>query len=87
MLADDTYEVIGGEVHRRIGLSDPGIDDYRNELLWSPERPTLIDAEVKLCVAREVIDEITVVHRAALDRHATREAPAEWPALQHAAGA
>ena len=48
MLADDTYAVVAGEVHRRIALSDPGIDDYRNELLWSPERPTLIYAELRL---------------------------------------
>lgn len=47
-LADDTYAVIAGEVHRRIALSDPGIDDYRNALLWSPATPTLIQAELKL---------------------------------------
>ena len=44
LLADDSYQVIAGEVHRRIALSDPGIDDFRNELLWSPATPTLIDA-------------------------------------------
>ncbi len=48
LLANDTYAVISGEVHRRIALSDPGIDDYRNELLWSPGSPTLLDAEVML---------------------------------------
>jgi beta-galactosidase/beta-glucuronidase len=48
LLADDTYAVLGGEVHRRIAPSDPGIDDYRNELLWSPARPTLIDAALEL---------------------------------------
>jgi hypothetical protein len=48
LLADDTYQIVRGEVHRRIALSDPGIDDYRNELLWRPEQPTLIDAEVEL---------------------------------------
>lgn len=47
-LADDTYQVIQKEVHRRIALSDPGIDDFRNELLWSPEKPNLIDAEIEL---------------------------------------
>ncbi len=30
----------GREVHRRIALSDPGIDDFRNELLWSPISPS-----------------------------------------------
>jgi beta-galactosidase/beta-glucuronidase len=47
-LVDDTYLVTAGEVHRRMALSDPGIDDFRNELLWSPGSPTLIDAELRL---------------------------------------
>ena len=49
ILADDSYSIISGEVHRRIALSDPGIDDYRNALLWSPSSPTLIDVELELC--------------------------------------
>ena len=57
MLADDTYAVVAGEVHRRIALSDPGIDDYRNELLWSPATPTIIYAEMKLWGGRgELVD-------------------------------
>jgi hypothetical protein len=48
LLADDTYTVVVGEVHRRIALSDPGIDDSRNELLWSPATPTLIQAQLQL---------------------------------------
>jgi hypothetical protein len=57
LLARDTYEVIAGEVIRRIGLSDPGVDDYRNELLWSPRSPTLITAELELWGKRgELID-------------------------------
>jgi beta-galactosidase/beta-glucuronidase len=59
VLAHDTYQVSTNEVHRRIGLSDPGIDDYRNELLWSPERPTLIDVKVQLLCGDQVIDECT----------------------------
>jgi len=55
MLADDTYAVVAGEVHRRIALSDPGIDDYRNELLWSPSTPTIIHAELKLWGGRGVL--------------------------------
>jgi hypothetical protein len=47
-LVRDSYQVVAGDVHRRIALSDPGIDDSRNELLWSPESPTLIDAELEL---------------------------------------
>jgi beta-galactosidase/beta-glucuronidase len=47
-LADDHYGVLGNEVTRRIALADPGIDDYRNELLWSPTNPTLIGADLEL---------------------------------------
>ena len=52
-LALDTYTLTGPEIARRIALSDPGIDDYRNEFLWSPESPTLIDAELELWERRE----------------------------------
>jgi beta-galactosidase/beta-glucuronidase len=58
LLARDRYQVIQGEVDRQIALSDPGIDDFRNELLWSPERPTLMDAEVRLLRGDEVIDTV-----------------------------
>jgi len=59
LLADDTYAVVAGEVHRRVALSDPGIDDYRNELLWSPERPNLIFAEMHLCTTKgETLDSV-----------------------------
>ncbi|HET9954037.1 MAG TPA: glycoside hydrolase family 2 TIM barrel-domain containing protein [Polyangiaceae bacterium] len=60
ILADDKYTVVAGEVHRRIALSDPGIDDFRNELLWSPERPKLIEAEIELLNAKgERLDSVT----------------------------
>jgi beta-galactosidase/beta-glucuronidase len=60
LIADDTVTVIAGEVHRRIALSDPGIDDYRNELLWSPETPTLITATIELWADRGVcLDTVT----------------------------
>lgn len=58
-LANDTYRVVNRELTRRIVLSDPGIDDFRNELLWSPERPTLIDARIRLLRNGQVVDEIT----------------------------
>jgi beta-galactosidase/beta-glucuronidase len=51
VLAHDRYMVIAGEVHRRIALSDPGIDDSRNELLWSPSSPRLIDVHLTLTSA------------------------------------
>jgi beta-galactosidase/beta-glucuronidase len=58
VLADDRYEVRESEVHRTIALADPGIDDSRNALLWSPESPTLIRAEVWLLDGDDVIDEV-----------------------------
>lgn len=58
VLARDRYQVIDGEADRRIVLADPGIDDFRNELLWSPERPTLLDAEVTLARDGEPIDRV-----------------------------
>jgi beta-galactosidase/beta-glucuronidase len=51
LLASDTYQVLHREVHRRIVLSDPGIDDSRNVLLWSPDSPTLIQADIELLAA------------------------------------
>ena len=60
VILDDTYLVVAGEVNRRIALSDPGIDDFRNELLWSPASPKLIDATVRLIDdGGNVLDEIT----------------------------
>src|SRR3546814_10408377 len=57
LMACDRYLVLNSETERRIVLSDPGIDDSRNELLWSPERPTLIDARVRLKKGGQVLDE------------------------------
>ena len=53
LLAADTYTVVAGEVHRRIALSDPGIDDSRNELLWSPNSPNVIDVQLDLWGERD----------------------------------
>ncbi len=58
LLAQDRYRVVDGEVDRVIILSDPGIDDFRNELLWSPERPTLLDATIRLWRGSELIDQV-----------------------------
>lgn len=38
LVAADRYRVVAGEVHRRIALSDSGIDDFRNHLLCPPRR-------------------------------------------------
>ena len=58
VLGADTYTVVAGEVHRGIVLSDPGIDDSRNELLWSPDSPNLIDVHLQLWGGRgDLLDE------------------------------
>jgi beta-galactosidase/beta-glucuronidase len=58
LISDDTYGLTSPEVVRRIALSDPGIDDSRNELLWSPASPTLIDVVLRLWADRgELLDE------------------------------
>ena len=59
LLADDNYKLVENEANRKIALSDPGIDDSRNELLWSPERPTLLDAEFTLRHRGAVLDRVT----------------------------
>ena len=59
LLADDTYTVVANGVGRRITLIDPGIDDARKALLWTPDTPTLITAEVRLVTTSgEVLDEV-----------------------------
>jgi beta-galactosidase/beta-glucuronidase len=59
LLAADTYQVVSGEVHRGVALSDPGIDDSRNELLWSPQAPNLIAVEMELWGQRgELLDHV-----------------------------
>jgi beta-galactosidase/beta-glucuronidase len=47
-LVYDGYRVLSREVNRRIAFPDPGVDDSRNELLWSPQSPTLLDATIEL---------------------------------------
>jgi beta-galactosidase/beta-glucuronidase len=56
LLADDRYAVANHEISRRISFTDPGIDDHRNELLWSPSHPTLIEVELELVQAGKTID-------------------------------
>jgi beta-galactosidase/beta-glucuronidase len=59
LLAEDSYQIFSGEVNRSIALSDPGIDDSRNELLWSPEKPTLLQATLQLNASDgRVLDEV-----------------------------
>ena len=77
-----------GEVHRRIALSDPGIDDSRNELLWSPESPTLIEASLELWGERgELLDTVSSYTALRSVGDAGRSLRAQQPALSPTAGA
>jgi beta-galactosidase/beta-glucuronidase len=58
VLAKDSYQVVDREANRRIILSDPGIDDFLNEILWSPEHSTLLDADIQLKRGAEVLDQV-----------------------------
>jgi len=70
-LADDYYKIIGSEASRKIALSDPGIDDSRNELLWSPEHPRLLDVDITLRHKDKVLDKVksyTALRSVAINR-------------------
>jgi beta-galactosidase/beta-glucuronidase len=59
VLVDDSIGVCGRELSRAFRLPDPGIESARHELLWSPEHPNLIDAEISLeDAAGEILDEV-----------------------------
>jgi beta-galactosidase/beta-glucuronidase len=59
-LAEDEYSVSQGSVIRTISLHDPGIDDARNDLLWWPWAPNLIEAELELIdESGQTIDTVT----------------------------
>jgi len=56
LLVNDAYVVLSTERFTH-APSDPGIDDYRNGLLWSP-RIELIDAVIQLWYKDKLIDEV-----------------------------
>lgn len=59
LLAHERVAVVAGTVAREIQLPDPGIDDARAELHWSPEHPLLLDAVVELMDAEgQVLDRV-----------------------------
>jgi beta-galactosidase/beta-glucuronidase len=58
VLADDAWSVRHGEVRRRIQLVDRGIRSERRTLLWSPEHPNLVDAELRLVGPEGILDEV-----------------------------
>ncbi|MGN6811968.1 MAG: glycoside hydrolase family 2 protein [Thermomicrobiales bacterium] len=57
VLADDTYTVAGAEVARTIQL-DLSAGMNRADMLWSPETPNLLDAELTLLDDATVLDTV-----------------------------
>ena len=47
-LARDRYSADAATLSRVIRFPDPGINDARERWLWSPDRPTLIDVQLRL---------------------------------------
>jgi beta-galactosidase/beta-glucuronidase len=58
LLADDTYQVAGNELHRQIALDLLERRPDVHDVLWSPEHPNLLDATLTLSVAGQVVDEV-----------------------------
>ena len=88
MLADDTFSTSGAEVSRSIRLVDGGIDSAREALLWSPGRPTLIDARLTLIDAkRPCARPRRKLHGHAIGRHRRRSLSDQRPADRIAAAA
>ncbi|MFD1733202.1 hypothetical protein ACFSC4_21850 [Deinococcus malanensis] len=57
VLADSDTLVIGQHMTVPLRLPDPGVDDARNQLLWMPDHPKLLDTRVTLSVGGEVLDQ------------------------------
>ncbi|GGJ33238.1 glycoside hydrolase family 2 protein [Deinococcus roseus] len=58
LIAEDATLVKQGHLERIIHLPDPGIDDARDDFLWSPEHPQLIEAEITLLsLENQVLDQ------------------------------
>lgn len=58
LLVDDRYGLQSRELSRAIRLPDPGIDDAREDWLWSPEHPRLLEAELELRSGERLLDRV-----------------------------
>lgn len=58
LLADDTALCDGTSVTRQLQLFPGGITHQLGEVLWSPEQPTLLDAEITLEHDGRIIDRV-----------------------------
>jgi beta-galactosidase/beta-glucuronidase len=57
LLAEDVYQLEGMELQRSITINQNGTIN-KEDLLWSPSHPNLIDAELTLLEGDSVIDEV-----------------------------
>jgi len=64
VLARHTAAAHAGRASGVIALPDPGIDDARDHLLWSPEHPQLIDATVELLTEERAVLDTAVSYTA-----------------------
>ncbi len=58
LLTEDEYTVQGRELRRQIGLSRPMSTLQPRDVLWAPEHPNLIDAELELSDEDGVLDRV-----------------------------
>ncbi len=58
LLADDSYAVDHPEIMRRITLTENDMALGHSDLLWSPEHPNLIEAELLLMSGDTVVDRV-----------------------------
>ncbi len=57
VLAEDVYQLAGMELQRSVSINQTGII-RKEDLLWSPSHPNLIDAELTILEDDTVIDEV-----------------------------
>ncbi len=57
-LADDTCRIEGIDFRREIGLESATLEMGQAQLLWSPRRPNLVDAELTLLDGEQVVDRV-----------------------------
>jgi hypothetical protein len=85
VLARDRYQVIDHEADRFIVLADPGIDDFRNELLVEPRAADPARRDRAPARRRHDDRRVHLVHRAALDLDPARSLHAQRPSVPAAA--
>jgi beta-galactosidase/beta-glucuronidase len=59
VLADDVYPATAPVVQRDIPLDGSRIQHERRSYLWSPDYPNLVEAQVRLLLGDEVVDEVS----------------------------